>query len=350
MLEFKSHPDKWKPRPGQTSGRGLLTVGWPLGIIKDRLDSNPIGFLSIGDATWAVDLETYELLAAAQRGHSEKWLEQRLGTKKFRSARDFALQAGLLVKYEGKDATLRGRRSLSDLLIRRRNYVVGEQKNRWRVATPEGSVLVSERVADFAANWEKETLAAVTTGLQEVLLTQGYSAPFSLPTIEQTIQWTFWRALRCLDLGLIWMDHPEGQLKSVRDGQNHFLRKASLWMDVPEWLERHKSLEYVMRGLVVEWVRALALGVPLGNCHDDHGYMIRNIYGEEVEVTADAYALFCSSSYTKPADAARDLQTALNLPEMVAHGRITAATEELMAKSLIRLEAIPEATPVEVAQ
>ena len=344
MLGSKKHSeeDKWRPRPGQTSGRGLLTVGLPLGRVNER-HGDTVGWVSLGGAIWATDLNTYQLLEACRHGASEKWLRQRLPRQQLESARDFALQAGLMVKIEGKNATLRGRRCLRGLKIRRRNYFMQNEGTRRRFAIPEGSLLLSERLAGFACNFEMREVADLSMDMSS-------SAPEELRSteyLEETIKYAYWRALRCLNLGLIWMDQPPDKVKAVKDQAGHILRPAVIWQEITEWITRPESVNQMLASPVRDDVLSLGLGVPLGNCYGDRGFLVRTPAGEVVEVSSDAYALMCLSSYTLLAEIAGDLQRTLALREPEAHGRILAAAGELERLQLIRLEPVPVPSPVE---
>lgn len=329
-----SGEDRLRPLPKHRHGKGLVTVGRPLGEIVEKIGTDPVGYVSRGERTWSCDLHTYRLLELAQRGHSERWLRDQLAQKgvdreAFESAKGFCLQAGLVREYSAVDGTLDGRRSLKDLVVRRRLSVEKQDGDRWLAVIPEGGMWIGHYVANWSLFWNGHPLADSSN----FMLEGGHP-------IEDAIWWPFWEAIRGLELGLIWLDVPKEKVgPGVKDGGGHWIKSASLWVKDEHWGAKPGSYGKLMSGPIEDSVSVLALATPLGNTHGDSGWMARNYRGAEVELSADAYALLCDVNFSPIAEVvARVQQIELS---MFSHGRVRKATDELLEKDCIGMATTP---------
>lgn len=320
--------DYWRPLPKRRRGKGLVTIGRPLGRIIESPGANPIGYLNRGGKTWSCDIATYQLLELAQRGCSEKWLKRQLTPKgvtpaEFAAAKSFALQAGLLREYRAVDSTIDGKRSLRDLIIRRRLTIEMEKGVKRYSVIPEGEFWTGRILADWAVQYTGHTI----TDSSMVMLDRGLET-------AQAIWWPFWEAIRCLELGLIWFDVADPGA-GVKDGRTHFLKPASLWNT--RQLDQHQrasATKYLKNGPVVSNQALIAMAVPLGNDHqDDRGFVAINHAQQEVELSPDAYALLCDANGTRALDIVSELKRTQLM--IYAHGRVLAAAEELEAKNCL---------------
>lgn len=339
MGDQKLPEDKWRPLPKHEKGGGFVSVCSPCGLISESLGKPPVGFINRGDRLWKVDLDTYALLDLAARGHSERWLRDRLQERemdrdRFEAAREFAVAAGLLVRYSAADGTLKGRRCFAGLTIRRRGYGRCEiDGDRVEVVTPDGVMKVGRFVGGWPAGWNGKELADCGVKMMEA------GCPLS-----ETIWWPFYQAIRSLELGLMWLDGPVDQIGSgLTDNRGHWIRPASLWKQHGGWVDRPGNLETAWDGwnLLDRTVLAVATAVPMGNCHGDAGFQARNAHGQVVERTQDEYAVLLQSHCRRLEDIAEDLALAAEPDDdgkpmrALAHGRILQAAQNLEAKGCV---------------
>ena len=338
MGDQKLPEDRWRPLPKRERGWGFVSVCSPSGLISEALGKPPVGFINRGDQLWKVDLDSYQLLDLASRGHSERWLRDRLRERgfdcsRFEAARDFAVAAGLLVRYGAADGTLKGRRSFAGLTIRRRGY--GRQEiegDRVEVVTPDGVMRVGRFVGGWA-DWDGKQLADCGVKMLE-----------AGATLPNTIWWPFYQALRSLELGLMWLDGPVDQIGTgLTDNCGHWIRPASLWKQHGDWVARPGNLETAWDGwnILDRTVLSVATAVPMGNCHGDPGFQARNARGEVVDLSQDEYSLLVHSHCRRLVDIGEDLALAAEPDDQgepmraFSMGRILQAAQSLEAKRCI---------------
>ena len=235
----KLSEDAWRPLPKREKGSGLVSICSPSGLISETLGKPPVGYINRADRIWKVDVDTYQVLDLAARGHSERWLRDQLqehgiDRPRFEAARDFAVAAGLLVQYSAADGTLKGRRCFAGLTIRRRGYGRREiEYDRVEVVTPEGVMRPGRFAGGWSAGWDGKQLADCGVKMLE-----------AGATLPDTIWWPFYQAIRSLELGLMWLDDPVDQIGTgLTDNRGHWIRPASLWKPHGGWLMKPGNLE-----------------------------------------------------------------------------------------------------------
>ena len=262
--------DKWRPLPKREKGWGFVSICSPSGLISEVLGKPAVGFINRADRLWKVDLDSYQLLDLAARGHSELWLRDRLqehgmDRARYEAARDFAVGAGLLVRYGAADGTMKGRRCFAGLTIRRRGYGRREIENdRVEVVTPDGVMKPGRFAGGWSAGWDGKALADCAVKMLE-----------AGATLPNSIWWPFFQALRSLELGLMWLDGPVDKIGTgLTDNCGHWIRPGNLWKQHGGWVSKPGNLETAWDGwnMLDRTVLSVATAVPMGNCHGDAGF------------------------------------------------------------------------------
>lgn len=349
MGDQKTAEDRWRPLPKREKGWGLVSVCSPGGEVAGRLDKPPVGIVTRGEHLWGVDRDTYALLDLASRGHSERWLRERLAEcgmdrTRFEAAVAFAQAAGLLVRYSAADGTLKGRRCFAGLTIRRRGYFNERlPDDRVRFISPDGVMNLGSVAGGWSSVWDGKALADCGIKMLEI-------AP-TLP-LSESIWWPFWEAIRSLELGTMWLDGPIEDFGTGRaDKAGHWLRPAQLWPSADTFPKTARDIEWSWDGWnrMDQTVLAIATAIPLGNLHGDRGFLARNARHETIELSQDEYCLLLQSHSRRLVDISEDLALAVAPDDegkpmrAFARGRILKAATELQAVGCIFIAKGPEA-------
>ena len=332
--------DKYRPTPGRKRGQGLVTIGRPLGlVVGDQSGAyDSYGLISHAREVFMVDPIIYQVLDLCRWGQSPEWVGgvmDGLGISERcqRDALTFALDVGLLAKYDAKDGRLDGRRSLAKFIMRRRGVPdpttpIGSN----RILIPEGVLTVSAVMFDFWQRWRDQQLAWF-----------GVHIFSSRPVAEDVIKWSFWLPVRGLGLGILWLD-AEAPSQKLREGPGagaHWAKPASLWMMDPMWPRRSANFKYLHKTYVNANVYAQSLGVPTGRFGVNGQWHIRNWNNQDVIVDADEFALFSLADVVRPSQLAERLAAEIGVTSQIAIARILAAADRLEAKRCIRFETAP---------